>query len=97
MAKRSSRPKTRTLPKAKSTKDSYELPADLDFEKLKYIGRGVGALTRHAEARRRMVLLEPDVAQAFPTAQDVNEALRTVINAAQHLREQERRKRRASA
>ena len=35
-------------------------------------------------AKRRRVLLEPDVAEAFPTAEAVNEALRRLIKSSSH-------------
>jgi hypothetical protein len=47
---------------------------------------GKGVRGKHFEAYQKgtnLVLLSPDVAQAFPTEQAVNEALRSLINLAQ--------------
>jgi hypothetical protein len=59
---------------------AYELPAELDLAKLRYVGRGVDALDRHIARRRnlRMVELAPDIARAFGSDAEINEALRLV-------------------
>jgi hypothetical protein len=54
-----------------------ELPTELDFSKLKYVGRGPRALEK--AARRRLVPLDPDVAKVFADARKVNDALRGLI------------------
>jgi hypothetical protein len=70
--------------KAKSAHDNYDLPDELDFNKLKFVGFGIDALERHAASKKmRTVSLDPDVAQKFHSTEEVNEALRLV----QKLRE----------
>ena len=62
----------------KKEKNKDELRPEYDFKKLLKSGtRG-----KYAEQYREstnVVLLDPDVAKAFPNAQTVNEALRLVI------------------
>ena len=41
-----------------------------------------GKYYRRYTAGTNLVLLDPDVADAFPTAKDVNEALRVLVNVA---------------
>ena len=59
---------------------AYELPEELDLGKLRYIGRGLAALDRHIARRKnlRMIELAPDLAGAFGSEQEINEALRLV-------------------
>ena len=59
---------------------AYELPDELDFAKLRYVGRGVGALDRHIARKKslRTIELAADVAEAFRSEAEVNEALRLV-------------------
>jgi len=57
-----------------------DLPADLDFGRLKFIGRGPKAI--QAASRRKVVPLDPDVAKTFDTPKAVNEALRGLIQLA---------------
>jgi hypothetical protein len=59
---------------------AYELPDELDVAKLRYVGRGIGALDRHIARKKnlRTVELAADVADAFRTEAEVNEALRLV-------------------
>lgn len=60
--------------------DDYELRDEYDFSKMTIVAKG-----RYAPRRRggkNVALLAPDVAQAFPTDERVNEALRLVIHAA---------------
>ncbi len=106
-------PKRNATPqKRKSAHDDYELPAELDSSKLKFIGFGLDAARRHSapkkvnKARRdplddevdvhsaryldtgkyfkqkaaehRFVQLDADVYRDFPTAAEVNAALRLV-------------------
>jgi hypothetical protein len=59
-----------------------ELPAELDFSKLKLVGRGPKAVS--AASRRTIVPLDPDVSKVFGSAKDVNAALRGLINLARH-------------
>jgi hypothetical protein len=58
-----------------------ELRSEYDLAQLK---EGVrGKYTERYHQGKNLVLLEPDVAQAFPNAQSVNEALRLLIKLAQ--------------
>jgi hypothetical protein len=62
----------------KKEKSKDELRPEYDFKKL--FKNGVRG--KHAERYRQgtnVVLLDPDVAKAFPNARTVNEALRLVI------------------
>ncbi len=59
-----------------------ELRPEYDFAKMKGGVRG-----KYLDRYRRgtnLVLLEPDVARAFPTDRAVNEALRSLIQKVQH-------------
>lgn len=63
---------------------SDDLRAEYDFGSMRGGVRG-----KYAEALQRgsnVVLLEPDVAAAFPSADAVNEALRAVIRASRLMR-----------
>lgn len=57
---------------------TYDLPDELDLKRLRVVGVGMESLRKHAAAKRRTVELEPDIAKAFPTAQAVNDGLRTL-------------------
>ncbi len=64
----------------KKPNDDYELREAYDLSQLPIMPRG-----RYAPERRRgrnLVVLEPDVARAFPSDEAVNEALRLVLQAA---------------
>lgn len=56
--------------------ETYDLPKELDFSKLRVVGVGMNSLRKHVSAARKVVELEPDVAKEFPTARAVNDALR---------------------
>ncbi len=58
-----------------------ELRPEYDFFKLKGGVRGKYAARYHQGTN--LVLLEPDVAEVFPTAEAVNEALRLLMKLAQ--------------
>lgn len=58
-----------------------ELRPEYDLAQLK--GGVRGKYTERYRRGTNLVLLEPDVAQAFPNAQSVNEALRLLIKLAQ--------------
>jgi hypothetical protein len=58
-----------------------ELQPEYDLSKLK--GAVRGKYFRRATAGTTLVLLEPDVAEAFPDAKTVNQALRTLAKIAQ--------------
>ena len=59
--------------------DDYELKDEYDLSKMTILPRG-----RFSPERRignNVVVLEPDVAQAFPNDEAVNEALRLILKA----------------
>ena len=61
--------------------DEYELRDEYDLSKLTVLRKG-----RYAPRQRvgkNVVLLAPDVAEAFPTDEAVNEALRLVLRIAE--------------
>lgn len=63
-----------------SDADDYELRDEYDLAKMTIVAKG-----RYAPGRRvgkNVVLLAPDVAQAFPTDDAVNEALRLILQIA---------------
>lgn len=62
---------------AKSMKD--DLRPEYDLTKLK--GGVRGKYYRRARAGTNLVLVEPDLAKAFPDANSVNRALRALLNA----------------
>ncbi len=64
----------------KKTEQNEEdtLRDEYDFSQLKVVGRGPGR-----KQKERLVKLDPDVEQAFPTEEAVNEALRLLIKLAQ--------------
>ncbi len=57
-----------------------EMRPEYDFSQLK--GKVRGKYVERYRAGTNLALLEPDVAQAFPDAQAVNEALRLLMNVA---------------
>ncbi len=62
-----------------SNADDYELRDEYDLAKMTIVAKG-----RYAPERRvgkNIVLLAPDVAQAFPTDDAVNAALRLILQA----------------
>jgi hypothetical protein len=65
--------------KTRSSHDAYDLPANLDFSKMRLIGIGVDALERHAAAQEVTVRLDSDVARVFSTSESVNTVLRGII------------------
>jgi hypothetical protein len=63
-----------------SNADDYELRDEYDLAKMTIVAKG-----RYAPERRlgkNVVVLAPDVAQACPTDEAVNEALRLILQAA---------------
>jgi hypothetical protein len=68
-----------------------DLPTELDFSKLKFVGRGPKGI--QAAARRKLVPLDPDVARFFDDSETINQALRGPI----HLAKQSARKRKKTA
>ncbi len=65
------------MPKAN---DNYDLEPEYDLGSMKVMPRGRYALERRAG--KNVVILEPDLAAAFPNDAAVNEALRLVLKAA---------------
>ena len=57
--------------------DDYELRDEYDLSKMTIVAKGRYAPDRRAG--KNVVLLAPDVAQAFPTDEAVNEALRLIM------------------
>jgi hypothetical protein len=65
----------------KKLNDDYELQEEYDLSQLPIMPKG-----RYAPERRvgrNLVVLEPDLAQAFPSDEAVNRALRLILQAAQ--------------
>ncbi len=58
-----------------------ELQPEYDFSKMK--GGVRGKYVERYQAGTNLVLLDPDVAQAFPTSDSVNDALRLLMQIAQ--------------
>ena len=65
--------------KKKIDEDSDELRPEYDLKKLTFTGRGIFA--ERYRSGTNLVLLEPDVRQAFPDDESVNEALRVIAKA----------------
>jgi len=61
--------------------ESDELRDEYDVSSLE--GGVRGKYFERARAGSNLVLLEPDVARAFPTAESVNEALRLLVRVAE--------------
>jgi hypothetical protein len=57
-----------------------DLLPEYDLSKMKLVGRGIYA--ERYRSGTNLVLLEPDVREAFPDDQSVNEALRVIAKAA---------------
>jgi hypothetical protein len=70
------------MKKAESEMGEDELRPEYDLSQLK--GRVRGKYVERYRAGTNLVLLEPDVAAAFPDAKAVNEALRLLIKVAEH-------------
>ncbi len=66
--------------KKKTDKNSDEMRPEYDLSKLKFVGRGIYA--KRYRSGTNLVLLAPDVREAFPDDESVNEALRLVAKAA---------------
>jgi hypothetical protein len=61
-----------------------EMRPEYDFASMK--GGVRGKYARRARASTNIVLIEPDVADAFPTEKAVNEALKGVLNTTRAVR-----------
>ena len=57
--------------------DDYELRDEYDLSKMTIVAKGRYA--PHRRAGKNVVLLAPDVIQAFPSDEAVNEALRLIM------------------
>ena len=68
------------MKKAESETEDDELRSEYDLSELK--GRARGKYIERYKAGTNLVLLEPDVAAAFPDAKAVNEALRLLMKVA---------------
>src|SRR5947209_13409822 len=77
------------MKKVESEIEEDELRPEYDLSQLK--GRVRGKYVERYRAGTNLVLLEPDVAAAFPDAKTVNEALRSLIKVAQSLPSSQRR------
>jgi hypothetical protein len=66
-----------SLMKKDSAKEEDELRPEYDFSKLK--GRVRGKYVERYREGTNLVLLDPDVAAAFPDAKAVNDALRLLL------------------
>ncbi len=64
-----------------SDPDDYELRDEYDLSQMTTVAKG--RFAPHRRAGKNVVLLAPDVAQAFPTDEAVNEALRLVMRIAE--------------
>jgi len=65
----------------KKPNEDYELQEEYDLSQLPIMPRG-----RYAPERRigsNLIVLEPDLARAFPSDEAVNKALRLILQAAQ--------------
>jgi hypothetical protein len=69
------------MKRAETENEEDELRPEYSFSKLK--GRVRGKYAERYRAGTNLVLLEPDVATAFPDAKAVNEALRLLMKVAQ--------------
>jgi hypothetical protein len=65
----------------KKPNEDYELQEEYDLSQLPVMPRGRYAPERRAGSN--LVVLEPDLARAFPDDQSVNKALRLLLEAAQ--------------
>ena len=68
-----------------------ELRAEYDFSKL--AGGVRGKYLKQYKVGTNLVLLQPDVARAFPDGESVNEALRVLMKAAARGKSRKRAKR----
>jgi hypothetical protein len=69
------------MKKVKGKTEEDGLRPEYDFSQLK--GRVRGKYAERYRAGTNLILLEPDVAAAFPDAKSVNEALRSLIKVSQ--------------
>jgi hypothetical protein len=81
------------MKKATSKKKRNGLRGEYDVKALQ--GGDRGKYYRRYTAGTNLVLLDPDIADAFPSAKDVNEALRVLVNVASKRVRRPRRGKRA--
>ncbi len=81
--------------KKATDKERDELRSEYDLDRLR--GRVRGKHYEAAQAGTNLVLLEPDVAEAFPDASSVNEALRMIAKVANRQSGTERGSRKKGA
>jgi hypothetical protein len=74
--------------KSKSKTEADELLDEYDLSKLK--GGVRGKYYERAKAGTNLVLLDADVARAFPTPESVNQALRMLVRVAESSRVERR-------
>jgi hypothetical protein len=74
--------------KRAETEPEDEMRPEYDFSQLK--GRVRGKYAERYGEGTNLILLDPDVAAAFPDAKAVNEALRLLMDVAQRQRPQQR-------
>ena len=74
--------KESSVKKVESESEEAELRPEYDLSQLK--GRVRGKYVERYREGTNLVLLEPDVAAAFPDAKAVNEALRQLIKVAEN-------------
>ncbi|HWW74508.1 MAG TPA: hypothetical protein VNZ44_03880 [Pyrinomonadaceae bacterium] len=77
------------MKKVEPETEADELRPEYDFSQLK--GRARGKYVERYREGTNLVLLEPDVAEAFPDADSVNEALRFLIRVTRENRPEPRR------
>ena len=68
--------------KKKAETETNELRPEYDFASMK--GGVRGKYFERARKGTNLVLLDPDVAKAFPTPESVNDALRMLVKVAEH-------------
>lgn len=86
--------KRKTKQSEASAHDDYELPDEVDFGKTRFLGMGLQSLENKplVQAKATMVRLDPENADEFPTADEVNEALRLMRIIRESVRLEKRRK-----
>jgi hypothetical protein len=67
--------------RARKWEKTYELPRELDFNKLRIVGVGLESLEKDAIRRKGhlVVSLDADVAREYRTAEEVNQVLRMAM------------------
>ena len=73
-----------SMKKNRNSASGDELRPEYDFASMK--GGVRGKYVRRARERTNIVVIEPEISEAFPTEQAVNEALRGVLNTARAVR-----------